>query len=567
MSLNTKVFIFTILLMLGIGGTVLAAGFFLYANGVVQQYFVTTWNLANAEAAVVEQDGYREKSDEILEIYDSIPESERGDGTSEEYKAHFTKTIDDQFRELQQGMRDLQDRNGPMNAFIVAIDSDYSKMIYICDCDPELETFCYPGSWENYEEGTLKKLVEGRKLTRLEAKQGITRRVQAIITNQPKYGVRCTAAATLYETDRYTVMMCVDEKMEPIIEISKVFLTQYLSLLAFVTLLAAWISMFVIRRLIVKRINKMERAARAYSQKTPDDDSTEKYFDKLDIHTGDEIEDLALTLQKMEDEIGDYVDDLTTVTAERERMHTELSVGSQIQNSMLPQHFPAFSDRDDFEIYASMDPAKEVGGDFYDFIMIDDDHIVLVIADVAGKGIPAALFMMASKISIASRVEEYADPAEILEIVNNKVCAYNLEGMFVTVWLGVLELSTGKLTTANAGHEYPVKIHADGHVEMIRDPHGFVLGGMEDIKYKDFEIQLEPGDRIFVYTDGVTEATAKGNVLFGNDRLIEALAKTRDADPRQTIISVIADIDDFVGEEEQFDDLTMLCIKYNGPQS
>ncbi len=243
---------------------------------------------------------------------------------------------------------------------------------------------------------------------------------------------------------------------------------------------------------------------------------------------------------------------------------TELNMATEIQTSMLPSIFPAFPERSEFDIYASMDPAKEVGGDFYDFFMIDDDHLAIVIADVSGKGVPAALFMMSSKILINDHAIMGGSPAEILERVNKLVYANNKAHMFVTVWLGILEISTGKLTCASAGHEYPI-INVNGRYEILKDKHGLAVGAMSLSKYFNTEIQLNKGDSIFVYTDGVAEATDANNELFGTDRTVEALnAVPEDASQKEVLAGVRAAVDAFVKEAPQFDDLTMVGFKYNG---
>lgn len=231
---------------------------------------------------------------------------------------------------------------------------------------------------------------------------------------------------------------------------------------------------------------------------------------------------------------------------------------------MLPNIFPAFPERTEFDIYASMDPAKEVGGDFYDFFLIDDDHLCMVMADVSGKGVPAALFMMASKIILANNAQMGKAPAQIMTDTNAAICANNKEEMFVTTWLGILELSTGKLRAPNAGHEYPAVKQAAGGFELFKDKHGFVIGGMEGTKYREYELLLEPGARLFVYTDGVPEATNAENELFGTDRMLEALNIDPDASPKTLMQNVRNAVDAFVRDAEQFDDLTMLCLAYKG---
>ena len=251
---------------------------------------------------------------------------------------------------------------------------------------------------------------------------------------------------------------------------------------------------------------------------------------------------------------------------EKERMATELSTAAKIQESMLPSDFPLFPDRNEFDVYAVMDPAKEVGGDFYDFFLLDDDHLCFEIADVSGKGIPASLFMMISKVILQSfAMTGSSSPSEVLTKTNESLCSDNNVDMFVTVWLGILEISTGKIIAANAGHEYPAIMRSGGGFEILKDKHGFVIGGMEGVKYHDYELQLNPGDKIFLYTDGVPEATDSEDELFGIERMCAALNITPDVGPSEILTNVRTAIDSFVKDAEQFDDLTMLCLEYKGP--
>jgi len=250
---------------------------------------------------------------------------------------------------------------------------------------------------------------------------------------------------------------------------------------------------------------------------------------------------------------------------EQERLNTELDLAASIQANSLPSTFPPFPDRKEFDIFASMTPAKLVGGDFYDFFLIDQDHLGLLIADVSGKGIPAALFMMTSMTLIHYGAMGEHSPAKVLTTVNDQLYARNPEGMFVTVWFGILQISTGVLTAANAGHEYPAMCRPDGHFELIKDRHGIYVGAMEGIAYKDQEFLLEPGMKVFVYTDGVAEATNTENELFGTDRMIEALRSRDEGTPEQVLQAVNQAVQAFVGAAPQFDDLTMLCLQYNGP--
>lgn len=247
---------------------------------------------------------------------------------------------------------------------------------------------------------------------------------------------------------------------------------------------------------------------------------------------------------------------------ERQRISTELDVATRIQADMLPCIFPAFPERPEFDIYATMNPAKEVGGDFYDFFMVDETHLAIVIADVSGKGVPAALFMVIGKTLINDHTKPGVDLGEVFSEVNELLCRSNNEGLFITAFEGVLDLVTGEFTFVNAGHEMPFIAKAGSVYEAHKLRPGFVLAGMEDMVYQSGSIQLSPGDKIFQYTDGVTEATNAAHELYGMERLSEVLVKNTDKKPAELLPTVKADIDAFVGEAPQFDDITMLCVSY-----
>ncbi len=331
----------------------------------------------------------------------------------------------------------------------------------------------------------------------------------------------------------------------------------------FVFLLAANIILLVMLYFVaIKPLSDMQNSVSSYKE-SKDSGILKKEIGRI-TSAPNEIVLLASDISDMVEEIDRYVKEVRTVTAEKERISAELSVAASIQASQLPRVFPPFPDRTELDIYASMDPAKEVGGDFYDYFFIDDDHITLVIADVSGKGVPAALFMMSSRMLINNYSLYNGTPAEILEAVNNRICENNMDNMFVTVWLGILELSTGKLTCCNAGHEDPVIKRADGKFEILKDKHGLFVGVMPGIKYKEYEIQLEKDDIVFVYTDGVPEATNSELKLFGAERMVEALNSAPDGILSELLQTVKSRVNEFVGEAPQFDNLTMLAIKYFG---
>lgn len=254
------------------------------------------------------------------------------------------------------------------------------------------------------------------------------------------------------------------------------------------------------------------------------------------------------------------VQEQANVSQEHSRVETELNMARRIQNRALPI-VHTLEDQDVFDLGAIMEPAKEVGGDFYDFFFLDKTHLVLMIADVSGKGVPAALFMMVSKLLLDNSISSGKTPGKVLTEVNAQLCAKNLENMFVTVWLGILDLETGDMVTANAGHEYPIICHRDGSCETVKDKHGFVLGGMENMHYRETMLHLDPDDVLFVYTDGVPEATNAGQEQFGMERTTASLKKWAGKTMDKMIKGIKADIDDFVSEEPRFDDTTMLALR------
>lgn len=355
-------------------------------------------------------------------------------------------------------------------------------------------------------------------------------------------------------------ILCVQRQMENLASVRNRFVRIVLLVLFLLVVIIIVAQHFYLRRVLLRPLQKItEESVRFAAEEVP---SEKKLTDM--VRNRDEIGKLAGSIDHMEEQVARYITELTAATAEKERISTELSLATRIQADMLPNVFPAFPDRTEFDIYATMDPAKEVGGDFYDFFLIDHDHLALVMADVSGKGVPAALFMMASKIMIQNIAMTGLSPREILETTNNRICQNNQEEMFVTVWLGILDLQTGEMKAANAGHEYPVITRAEGKFELVKDKHGFVIGGMEGIRYKEYELKLEPGQEIFLYTDGVPEATNAGNELYGTERMMAVLNDSLGLEPEQVLAKVKADVDRFVGTAPQFDDLTMLCVRYNG---
>lgn len=323
--------------------------------------------------------------------------------------------------------------------------------------------------------------------------------------------------------------------------------TTVMQIIIFASLFA--LIFILVKRLVVDNIYKVNDSLSAITEGNLDT--------VVDVRSHVEFDELS-------DDINSTVNTLKKYISEAEaRIDAELAFAKAIQHSALPSVFPPYPNRKEFDISATMHTAKEVGGDFYDFYFVDDDTLAFLVADVSGKGIPAAMFMMTSKTLLKSYAETGMSVEEVFTDANEKLCEGNEAGMFVTAWMGLLNTKTGLVTFANAGHNPPIVKHSDGSSSYLKTRPGFVLAGMEGIRYRKNEYQLEKGDVIFLYTDGVTEAMNSANELYGEDRLIKVLERNADSDTQRICDAVKADVDSFVGDAPQFDDITMLCLKYS----
>ena len=467
-------------------------------------------------------------------------------GTTEEYQAVWEK------------LDRLCNSSGSTFIYLIQPDrTDYRHITFL------FSTINHESSYSLYEFGYVRETTNDeyrekyRALYELEAERELVIRDKGYIETDP----HITAMIGVKGSDgQVKAILCVQRQMDVMARVRQNYVKTVIMVLIVLALLVIAGQSVFLHRTLLQPIRQISEEATRFSTENV---TTGKKLRET-IRNKDEIGMLAASIDTMEEQIREYIANLTQVTAEKERISTELSLATRIQADMLPNIYPAFPERCEFDIYASMDPAREVGGDFYDFFLVDDDHLCMVIADVSGKGVPAALFMMASKIILANNAMAGKSPAQILTDANAGICANNREEMFVTVWLGILELSTGKLTAANAGHEYPVLKRPDGGFELVQDKHDFVLGGMARMKYREYELVLEPGAKLFLYTDGVTEAADTGKRMFGTDRLLSALNEAPEAAPEELLRCVRRAVDGFVKDAEQFDDITMLCLEYRG---
>ena len=428
-----------------------------------------------------------------------------------------------------------------------------NELVYIWDAQGE-EGACELGDHEEYMPGG-KETVE--KVFRHDPAEEIT------ITENEEYGYIAAAASPVFDsTGSPVALVGADMAMEDFEQTLLGFLIAAAATVLIVSIAAILVFYFLIRRYVIAPILIVNSAAKDIVS-----DLNNNEIKSIAIHTGDELEELADSFNQMNRELRDYLTRLAAVTAEKERIGAELNVATQIQADMLPSIFPAFPDRKEFDIYATMTPAKEVGGDFYDFFLIDDDHLAMVMADVSGKGVPAALFMVIAKTLIKNHAQlgEYS-PAKVLMQANEQLCEGNEAELFVTVWLAILEISTGKGKAANAGHEHPALRRKDGKFELIEYRHSPAVATMEGIRFREHDFELHPGDSLFVYTDGVAEATNRQNELYGTERMLDALNKDPNASPKDILKNVKVSVDEFVGDAPQFDDITMLGFTYFGTE-
>ena len=554
-SLEAKTFRATLVGCIALGIVMLLVGLGLYGFSLTKQYanhaFYLSQNAAmsashGADAVALAKD--------VMNKYKSLDDDIRAKTGTPEYRKIFSEFENGEAYDTLIHMLPTFTRSGDVSdVYLAMYDKDTCTMVYIVD--PDEKNRLYPGEWESVDEKGMHKFLDWNG-------EGTLYDIEYL----EKCGWICTAGTPIRDDEgKICAFLLVDVTINNVLAGMRSYAFQVTAMMVLIMALLAFFMMRYMKKSLVNPINEIAKAAQEYVNDRLTGVKTSNHFNMLGIRTGDEVENLSLVMADMEKTLADYEKNLTKITAEKERISTELNLATRIQADMLPNIYPAFPDRSEFDIYATMDPAKEVGGDFYDFFLVDNDHLCMVMADVSGKGVPAALFMMASKIILENNAMMGKSPAQILTDTNTAVCSHNHEEMFVTVWLGILEISTGKLTAANAGHEYPVMKTPDGKFDLLKDKHGFVIGGMKDIKYKQYELMLKPGSKIFLYTDGVPEATdAKGN-MFLNERMLDALNKDINANPEQTIKNVRRAVNDYVKDAEQFDDLTMLCMEYMGP--
>ncbi len=529
-SLRTKTFAGIILLALVLSTISVFFSYRTYKESMNEHYYERGSNVVKTVASQLDS--------KVLDSYYKR-------GITEAESAELMNS--EQYQEYLQFMVDVGDANDVTYLYVVRPTEEGAY--YLFDTDLSLETNCPLGYFEQYYEGAFldnkDRFLAGEF-------------VEPIISDA-SFGWLLSAFYPMKLDGEMVAYICVDISMDEVMTDRESFLRSIVVMLAAVTVAFVLYYLWLVNGKIVRPINQLAlETTRFIAAKN----STQEIEVNVPvIRTGDEIENLAEAIQTMERDIDHYIENLKTVTAEKERIEAELNIAAHIQASMLPSVFSDLSERTEFDLYASMNPAREVGGDFYDFFLVDDDHLALVIADVSGKGVPAALFMVITKTLLKNEMQVSRTPKEVFDRVNIQLCENSEDDMFVTAWIGIYEISTGLLTYVNAGHNPPLLKKANGEFESLGMFPGFVLAGMEDVCYEQEEILLESGDVLYLYTDGVVEAMDANHALYGVDRLKAVLNRNGDLAPETLLKRVKEDVDVFVGGGEQFDDITMVGVR------
>lgn len=531
-SIRTKIVCSIVLFALVISTVLVCVSYFTYKSTMDEHYDTLGNNVAQTAISMIDEDVMLEYSRGVAF---ADPQSTMA---SQEYQSIIT-TLDN-----------IKESNNVLYLYIIYPTESGSYFIF--DTDHSKDS-CPYGYYMEYYEGSFSKIAH--RLVRGET-------VPAVISNKDYGWIISISHPYISSGGELIGYVCVDISMEQVVRDRQAFLLNCILVMAVITVIFAFVYMFVFNKIFVGPIKQMTTATAAFVSDRGDDDRVLSPISLLKVKTNDELQTLCESLKKMELDLNLHIDNLKNITAEKERIGAELNVATHIQESMLPSIFPAFPDRQEFDIYATMNPAKEVGGDFYDFFMVDERHLAVVMADVSGKGVPAALFMVIGKTLIKDHTQPGRDLGDVFSEINNLLCESNSEGLFITAFEGVLNLVTGEFKFVNAGHELPFICPAGGDFESYKINPGFVLAGMEGIKYTAGSMMLSPGDKVFQYTDGVTEATNGDGKLYGMDRLSLILNTVKDKAPGEILPAVKNDIDLFVGTAPQFDDITMLCLEF-----
>ena len=548
-SFGIKMYLFVVLTVLLVAMGVALTSYFISANQIDEYFKGITIQSARNVASFVDVDFLQElrtmaEAEDYQAIRDKAEEAE-DDTEVEQYikdKGLWDKYVAqrDYLKQYVSNVTDIK-----YLYIVVWGDKNATMDMYLVDADPEVGT-SQTGYYEEREESFLG--MDGLEEVEPTISEG-------------DWGWLCSGFAPVKNSAGEVVCQVgCDVGMDEVMSQRARYFTYIVIGVVAIIVVILGVAVLFARRVVVNPLNLITKEMEGFSP-APNISYEEAGVIDLKIRSHDEIYDLYQGVQTMQTDILYQLNDLTAMRSDKERRDAELAIAGQMQEDMLPKEFSSWKE---FSLYATVKPAKEMGGDFYDFFSIDDDHVGLVMADVSGKGVPAAMFMIVVKTLLKVRTTAPGTPAEVLHDVNNTLCEDNPAGLFVTVWFAIITLSTGEVVYANAGHEHPAILRGDSEYLIKKRDNMPPLAAMENLEYEDERMKLEPGDCIFLYTDGVPEAKRSTGERFGIDRMLDVLNRNRSASPKNLLYYVTSEIEEFADDIDPFDDITMMNIVWKG---
>jgi sigma-B regulation protein RsbU (phosphoserine phosphatase) len=529
----------------------------MFTISTLQGYKRETAHDMEYAVSLIDADYLEKMYSDVRRVYESIPEDIKEDPYSDEYMDRVKGFIDDNFWKAREVLVKCTEKTELDGISLIFTDERNDRIVFVVD-GYDIESAFIPGQWISRDQAAIDT-------------PDMIRDVAASDTLlYLDFGEANGWVATNYTEvhDRSGNLLgyvSSDINITDFIRLMLRSIAVYSVILLVVLILSSSIISRNLEKKLIVPIKDLARTAQEYTMRDKTEEETQPsvgYFDSLSLNTGDEIETLWVSLSDMERDINKTMRKIRRLASEKQKVEAELSVAKGIQEGMLKDKFPAFPGRDEFDIYAFMRPAREVGGDLYDYFLIDNDHLCMVIGDVSGKGVPAAMFMAVAITVIKNIALPGKSISEIMREVNNQLTENNKESLFLTLWLGIYTISDRKLVFGNAGHEDPAFYRAsDDSYSLHVSDHDIPMGIMENSEYSMEELILEPGDRIFLYTDGVPEATRADDCLYGTERMIKCLNSNTHLAGKETIEAIREDTEEFIEGADQFDDMTMLCFE------
>lgn len=532
-SLRLKILCSIVLMVCVISSVLLYVSYATYKNTMDEHYTAIGDNIARTTISLLDAEAV---ADCVRQVGTADPE---------------VMMASPQYQDILATMRKIKDSNNVLYLYMIYPTESGSYFIFDTDTSEEA---CPYGFFMEYYEGSFSEIVDELLAGEM---------IPAVISNE-EYGWIISNIYPYVVDGELLGYVCSDLSMDNVVMDRQNFLLKAALIISAVTLIFAVAYNLIFNVILIQPIRSMTNATSRFVQDREDETESTSPISALRIETGDELQQLCVSLKKMEGDLNTHIENLKHVTAEKERIGAELDVATKIQRDMMPSIFPGFPEQKEFAIYATMDTAKEVGGDFYDFFMIDDSHIAVVMADVSGKGVPAALFMVIAKTVIKNQALAGDTVDQVFMHANDQLCENNGEGLFVTAFMGVLDLKTGEFTYVNAGHNAPLLRRKGGEYEYLEVDPGFVLAGFEGMPYSSASLTMAPGDSLYLYTDGVTEALNTKQEFYGEERLKQALnAETaKELGVRALLPYIRTELEHFAEGAEQADDITMLALTY-----